>query len=423
MVTLIFPAFDIEAVLEKLNANAFCARLIDFIKTKKTAVKISALCFAGVLAIVTSIASVGITLGFEVEYLGEVIATVKNAAVFENAKSIAVKNVSGENAGEFIANPQLTLTITVADKLDSANRVADAIIENTGEIVKGSALIINGETVACTEAAGMSDLLEARRTAFYIENAENSAEFVEKVEVVEGYYLKSDIEDISVIKDAVNKLQVKTVSKVITDISVGFATKTNKSSAYSVGYNKIVVSGKNGITRKTESVESINGSVTARNLVSQTVVSEPVTQVVAVGTAPVKISAEDRANITAAGFICPMSKGSYTISAYYGDGRNHKAIDLAAPKGTAIYAAAAGTVTYSGYDGDYGYNIVIDHGNGMQTRYAHASALYVSRGTRVGQGDMIAAVGSTGYSTGPHLHFEVIVNGVRVNPAPYIGLN
>ena len=113
----------------------------------------------------------------------------------------------------------------------------------------------------------------------------------------------------------------------------------------------------------------------------------------------------------------------FVISSYYGDGRNHKAMDLAANKGVAIFAAAAGKVTYAGYDGDYGYNVVIDHGNGIQTRYAHESYLTVSKGQTVAQGDMIGAVGSTGYSTGNHLHFEVIINGTRVNPAPYIGLN
>ena len=80
-------------------------------------------------------------------------------------------------------------------------------------------------------------------------------------------------------------------------------------------------------------------------------------------------------------------------------------------------------MTYSGYDGGYGYCVVIDHGNGIQTRYGHASALKVSKGTKVEQGDLVALVGSTGNSTGNHLHFEVIVNGKRVNPISYIGLD
>ena len=156
--------------------------------------------------------------------------------------------------------------------------------------------------------------------------------------------------------------------------------------------------------------------------ISAQVISEPVNRVITIGTAVVKVSSSEKANVSSSGFICPLERGKFVVSAYYGDGRNHKAIDLAANRGVAIFAAAGGTVTYAGYDGDYGYNVVIDHGNGIKTRYAHASYLTVSKGQVVSQGDMIAAVGSTGYSTGNHLHFEVIVNGTRVNPAPYIGL-
>ena len=77
----------------------------------------------------------------------------------------------------------------------------------------------------------------------------------------------------------------------------------------------------------------------------------------------------------------------------------------------------------SGFDGAYGYSVVIDHGNGLRTRYAHASALKVAKGAAVEQGDLLALVGSTGNSTGNHLHFEVLVNETRVDPAPYIGLD
>ena len=98
-------------------------------------------------------------------------------------------------------------------------------------------------------------------------------------------------------------------------------------------------------------------------------------------------------------------------------------MDLAADKGSPIYAVADGTVTHSGYDGGYGYCVVIDHGNGIQTRYGHASVLKVGKGAKVEQGDLVALVGSTGNSTGNHLHFEVIVNGKRVNPISYIGLD
>lgn len=98
----------------------------------------------------------------------------------------------------------------------------------------------------------------------------------------------------------------------------------------------------------------------------------------------------------------------------------HTGLDIATPKGTPISAAASGTVSFAGYKGSYGYLVVISHGNGVQTYYGHCSQLYVSAGDKVAQGSKIAAVGSTGNSTGPHLHFEVRVNGMAYNPQNYI---
>ena len=115
---------------------------------------------------------------------------------------------------------------------------------------------------------------------------------------------------------------------------------------------------------------------------------------------------------------------SGTISSRFGSRSSvrssaHTGLDIAAPTGTAIKAAASGTVTFSGYKGSYGNMIVISHGNGVQTYYGHCSKLYVSAGTQVSQGQTIAAVGSTGNSTGPHLHLEIRVNGVAYNPQNY----
>lgn len=98
----------------------------------------------------------------------------------------------------------------------------------------------------------------------------------------------------------------------------------------------------------------------------------------------------------------------------------HTGLDIATSKGTPISAAASGTVSFAGYKGSYGYLVVITHANGVQTYYGHCSQLYVSVGDKVSQGSKIAAVGSTGNSTGPHLHFEVRVNGVAYNPQNYL---
>ncbi len=99
---------------------------------------------------------------------------------------------------------------------------------------------------------------------------------------------------------------------------------------------------------------------------------------------------------------------------------SHTGLDIATSTGTPIVAAASGTVTFSGYKGSYGNLLVISHGNGVQTYYGHCSKLYVSAGATVSQGQTVAAVGSTGNSTGPHLHLEVRLNGVAYNPQNYV---
>ncbi|MBV1917688.1 MAG: M23 family metallopeptidase [Sphingomonadaceae bacterium] len=100
--------------------------------------------------------------------------------------------------------------------------------------------------------------------------------------------------------------------------------------------------------------------------------------------------------------------------------RAHKGIDLAAPTGTPIYATGDGLISRASWFSSYGLYVAIEHGSQIQTRYAHMSRLNVAQGQRVHKGDIIGYVGSTGRSTGPHLHYEVRVRGAAVNPIPYM---
>ena len=143
--------------------------------------------------------------------------------------------------------------------------------------------------------------------------------------------------------------------------------------------------------------------------------------------------AEDTANTNtsnagAGGFVWPCPS-SYNVTSEFGNresptagaSSNHMGIDIGAPSGTSIVAAASGTVVIAQYSSSAGNYVSISHGNGLYTVYMHASALYVSPGQLVSAGESIAAVGSTGYSTGPHLHFGVTLNGAYVNPRNYVG--
>ncbi len=121
---------------------------------------------------------------------------------------------------------------------------------------------------------------------------------------------------------------------------------------------------------------------------------------------------------SAHGFIWPVS-GSVTSGFGMRWGRMHEGIDIGAPTGTAIHAVAAGTVIYAGVMSGYGNIVVVDHGGGVSTAYAHMSAIWIGGGT-VSQGASLGAVGCTGHCFGPHLHFEVRVNGSPVDPLGYL---
>jgi murein DD-endopeptidase MepM/ murein hydrolase activator NlpD len=129
-------------------------------------------------------------------------------------------------------------------------------------------------------------------------------------------------------------------------------------------------------------------------------------------------SGSSGSGVSASGLIWPVNG---PITSGFGPrwGSFHEGIDIGAPCGTPIHAAASGTVIYSGWMDGYGNFVIIDHGNGLATAYGHQSAIYVSGGS-VSQGQTIGAVGSTGHSTGCHLHFEVRVNGNPVDPLGYL---
>jgi peptidoglycan hydrolase-like protein with peptidoglycan-binding domain len=100
----------------------------------------------------------------------------------------------------------------------------------------------------------------------------------------------------------------------------------------------------------------------------------------------------------------------------------HAGLDFPAPSGTPVHAAASGRVIFAGYDDGFGLTVVLDHGNGLHTRYAHLSSAAVSPGASVAAGALVGRVGATGFATGPHLHFEVTIRGANADPAPALGI-
>ncbi|MBO5517471.1 MAG: peptidoglycan DD-metalloendopeptidase family protein [Firmicutes bacterium] len=245
----------------------------------------------------------------------------------------------------------------------------------------------------------------------------------QKVEIRPSYCLLGDIWNRSDAKKVLQGNKEGTDEPLITIRSTETATYT-EAVAYDVQYidnaslyegeTEIKSQGSEGTDLIVATVERVNGQEVARTVVSTTRITEPVAEVQYRGTKPIPATQGTGA------FQYPLA--SYTISSYFGMrwGTLHTGVDLAAPMGSKIYASDGGTVTFAGWKGSYGYLVIISHGGLFETYYAHCSKILVSVGENVYQGQNIALVGSTGYSTGPHCHFEVRYNGTPNNPLNYL---
>lgn len=151
-----------------------------------------------------------------------------------------------------------------------------------------------------------------------------------------------------------------------------------------------------------------NNTETSREMINEVVMTEPVPEIIEKGTQ------------TPPTYIKPITGGTLTSTFKWRWGRMHKGVDWAVPTGTAVRASCGGTVVSAGWSGGYGYCVMIRHSDGRQTRYAHLSKILVSAGQKVDQNQKIALSGNTGRSTGPHLHFEILINGSQVNPLKYL---
>ncbi|MBR5542553.1 MAG: M23 family metallopeptidase [Oscillospiraceae bacterium] len=210
-------------------------------------------------------------------------------------------------------------------------------------------------------------------------------------------------------------LSVEAVRHVEYTETIPFETREVSDSSIYKGDKKVVTQGKTGTRKVVADVTYVDNKEVSREIISSVVTKEPQTKVVHVGT-------KARPKTAATGKLSrPVSGG--IISSNYGmrRGSMHKGVDFAASHGSRISAADGGTVTWAGWKrGGWGYLVVINHGNGIETYYAHNSKVLVKVGQKVAKGQQIARMGSTGNSSGPHCHFEIHVNGRYVNPWKYI---
>lgn len=316
---------------------------------------------------------------------------------------------------------KLESVITVNAKGVSAKEVEELLLKNSSAVCNGYEVMAGDKTIAfVTDKALVDKVTSERLNSFTVDGAECESKFAEEISVKSAYFSSNELSNEEQLKAAVGKVDVLTTASTKKIYTVKYDTLTKKDSSKNAGYQTVIIKGLNGSSQTVTETSYINGEIVGEPIVSTVVLEYPINEVILVGTKNVYITSTPQ-NASASGFRWPLAvKG--TITSYWGDGRDHKGVDIGVPQGTSIIAVKGGTVIEEGYRADYGYYVTIDHGNGVKTKYAHNKSNTVEVGQTVSAGQVIALSGNTGRSTGPHLHFEVIINGNRVNPAYYINL-
>ena len=404
-----------------------------------------------------------------VEVNGSVVGYVQTEQVFDSAKEEVAQriNYAGTDREGWTVEP--SYQIAVGEEVMDENQMAAAILESSSdEIQNATGVYVNDELVAVTTEG---DVLQAdldSMTAPYEDpdnpnltveftkdiRLENSLYFTDTIVPVEQiiekfhgeeqgavYYTVQQgdtpwtvagsfgisvdelqaqnpqqdfsssfyVGDVLTISQAMPYLQVKRTLVSTYQETIPYSTEEQEDEDLAFGTTKVVQEGAEGLAEVTQQQVFYGDSSTPSEttIIDRVVVQEPVTKIIAKGK---KLANGDLASTGSGTLMWPVPGYTYVsrwMSSY------HKGADICAPYGTPIYAADSGVVTTAGYHYSYGNYVIINHGNGYQTLYAHASRLNVHVGQAVSQGDVIAYVGSTGNSTGNHCHFEVYVNGVR----------
>lgn len=237
----------------------------------------------------------------------------------------------------------------------------------------------------------------------------------EKSQLVPG-----DIVDVFVEKPL---LDIKVVQTIKETEEVPFESIKIESTSYPYGTSFYKQRGKNGLAEVTYNVTYIQDEEVSRLAVSSKIIKKPVNEYVVIGKRrnnyfyDYSLTDDTLGDVN---FIWPIESNKGYISCYFSGSNRHRGIDICAKAGTGILASNSGVIVSAGWEGTYGKSVVIQHENGLFTRYAHNSEIFVKIGQRVEQGEVIAAMGRTGNASGDHLHFEILKNGVQVDPLPHI---
>lgn len=299
--------------------------------------------------------------------------------------------------------------------LSTDRQFKDNISSLSSLMVKAEVMYADGKEVIGFESA--EEMQSAIKSYIESISQENSKVSIISNITSERRYIPAsrlaDKDSINTILGGADGIKVQTVTSTTYTEPVAYATETLTDDTAYTGTSEVVTKGVNGERTVTAEVICVNGTELSRNVLSDTVTKQPVSEVIRMGTKRIPTG------VGSGSFIFPTTG---TISSRFGArwNRQHKGLDIANAVGTDIMASDEGVVTYSGVMNGYGNIIIIDHKNGYKTYYAHCDELFSKKGEIVEKGEVIAAMGNTGNSTGPHLHFEVREDDTPVNPENFV---
>ena len=294
------------------------------------------------------------------------------------------------------------------------NALRTALTEQSGELDTLAVISIDGTRAGVCHNAEEAQTLLDRVKRLYTTQADSSADFVQQVHV-DSVVAESRLagEPQTVFETLSDRLDVRARRSVTYTETIPFGTVTRENDAEYQDYRETVRQGQTGEAVVTAEIQTLDGEENERTIVARTVLRSASDEIVEVGTKNIGIGTGS--------FVRPVSGYTFTSAFKWRWGRLHSGVDLAVPEGTPVRASDNGKVILAENSGDgYGNYIILDHGNGFKTLYGHNSALCVSVGDIVSQGDLIAYSGSTGNSTGPHLHFEIHLDDEKVDPERFL---
>lgn len=359
------------------------------------------------------------TFGFAVELDGEEIGKVKTEDELHELLSSLEDEVSSILGYDYALEDRVSYHVSLESRegiTDSAV-IEKVIYESIDEVDRQFVITVDGTEIGSVSdlrvlQSAMDEVLEG-----YSNENTISAEFLAEILYEYTYADRGLALEHEEILSALSALPVQTIEEVTYTEIMAYDTEYIDDDTMYAGENEVVQSGVSGENVITAKVIYLNGEEQEREILSETVVSEPFSEIISRGTAEKPLTA------STGSYIWPVAG---TVSSHFGvrnisiGSSDHKGLDIAAPNGEYIYAADGGEVIFTGESGGYGNLVKIQHDNGDVTYYGHCSSIDVEQGELVYQGQLIARVGMTGTATGNHLHFEVRIDDKPVNPLDYL---